>query len=91
MKSVVEAGPVFIVGRLFVVRRWTEEVERLRNRVNTMPVWANLYNLPKTLWTKKGISFVASVIGHPLFSDSTTFKKERLEYAQVCIEVPCDH
>ncbi|PIA35113.1 hypothetical protein AQUCO_03600049v1, partial [Aquilegia coerulea] len=89
-KSVTEQGPVFIAGRLFVVRRWTEEVERLRDRVNTMPMWANLYNLPKTLWTKKGISFVASVIGFPLFSDAMTFKKERLEYARVCIEVSCD-
>ncbi|KAF5199003.1 zinc ion binding / nucleic acid binding protein [Thalictrum thalictroides] len=90
-KKVIEGGPVFIAGRLFVVRKWTEEVEMLRSRVNTMPVWINLYHLPKTLWTKKGISFVASLIGYPLFCDATTFKKERLEFARVCVEISSEH
>ncbi|KAF5184400.1 Rna exonuclease [Thalictrum thalictroides] len=43
------------------------------------------------MWTKKGISFVASLIGVPLFSDVMTFKKERLEYARVCVEIGCEH
>ncbi|KAF5192107.1 Rna exonuclease, partial [Thalictrum thalictroides] len=90
-KKIVEGGPVFIAGRLFVIRMWSEEVDRLGNKINTIPVWANLYNLPKSMWTKKGISFVASLIGVPLFSDVMTFKKERLEYARVSVEIGCEH
>ncbi|XP_039068117.1 uncharacterized protein LOC120214236 [Hibiscus syriacus] len=39
------------------------------------------------LFSKKGLSYIASVIGKPLYMDSITATRERLEYARVCVEI----
>ncbi|KAF5187207.1 Rna exonuclease [Thalictrum thalictroides] len=87
---VLEIGPIFIGGKLFVVRPWTQEVEKLRKDVKTIPIWANLYNIPKELWSEKGLSYLASLMGKPVCLDEATAKRERLNFARVCIEVNLD-
>ena len=44
-------------------------------------------NVPLELFTQKGISHIASVLGKPLYMDSITAKQQRLAYAKVCVEV----
>ena len=43
--------------------------------------------MPVELWTPKGLSYIASAIGKPLFANSTTLARKRLTFARVCIEV----
>ncbi|XVF63878.1 hypothetical protein PTKIN_Ptkin09bG0121400 [Pterospermum kingtungense] len=37
--------------------------------------------------TKKGLSYIASVLGKPLSMDQITMQRERLAYSRVCIEL----
>ncbi|XP_044489108.1 uncharacterized protein LOC123213699 [Mangifera indica] len=49
-----------------------------------------MYGIPLEFWTPKGLSYIASAIGNPLYMDSITEKGIRLEYARVCIEIKVD-
>ncbi|PIA42083.1 hypothetical protein AQUCO_02100147v1, partial [Aquilegia coerulea] len=84
-KSVIEQGPVFIAGRLFVVRRWTEEVERLRDRVNTMPVWAN-FVIGFPLFSE-AMTFKKERLEYARF-ESTIQLKMGEEYALIKVDYP---
>ncbi|KAK8605579.1 hypothetical protein V6N13_102357 [Hibiscus sabdariffa] len=52
-----------------------------------MSVWVQLYNVPLELYTRRGLSCITSAIGIPLYMDTITASRGRLEYAKVCIEV----
>ncbi|KAF9597102.1 hypothetical protein IFM89_015931 [Coptis chinensis] len=60
---VLKGGPIFIAGKIFVVMPWSPEAENQRNNVTTVPIWAKLSKVSKELWTKKGLSFLASLVG----------------------------
>ncbi|KAF9619883.1 hypothetical protein IFM89_009665 [Coptis chinensis] len=47
-------------------------------------------DLPKLLWTKKGIEFVGSILGDPICMDDATTKREQLSYARACVVVDPD-
>ncbi|KAF9624274.1 hypothetical protein IFM89_009182 [Coptis chinensis] len=89
-QAVLEGGPIFIAGKIFVVMPWSPEAESQRNNVTTVPIWAKLSKVPKELWTKKGLSFLASLIGGPLCMDGATSMKRRLDFAKVCVTIPLD-
>lgn len=48
-RSILDAGLVFILGRIFVLQQWSSEVEKLKDRIEKVPVWAKLWDLPKEL------------------------------------------
>ncbi|KAF9615233.1 hypothetical protein IFM89_022495 [Coptis chinensis] len=75
-----------MAGRVFMIRPWTEELEAQRRNMTTLPILVKIWDIPKQMWTKKGISFIASRIGKPHYWDEATRKKQRLNYAKVCIE-----
>ncbi|KAE8732369.1 Cysteine desulfurase 1 [Hibiscus syriacus] len=39
------------------------------------------------LFSRSGLSYIASAVGVPLYIDTVTASRERLEYAKVCVEV----
>ncbi|KAF9620738.1 hypothetical protein IFM89_014342 [Coptis chinensis] len=69
---------------------WSPEVENQRNNVSTVAIWAKLSKVPKELWTEKGLSFLASLIGGPLCIDGATSMKRRLDFVKVCVTIPLD-
>ncbi|XP_039064869.1 uncharacterized protein LOC120210140 [Hibiscus syriacus] len=46
-----------------------------------------MYNVPLELFSREGLSYIASALGVSLSMDSITASKTRLEYAKVCIEI----
>ena len=44
-------------------------------------------NVPLELFSQKGISYIASALGNPLYMDTITAKQQRLAYAKVCVEM----
>ncbi|PIA43548.1 hypothetical protein AQUCO_01900146v1 [Aquilegia coerulea] len=50
-----------------------------------------LLNVPKSLWTREGLSFIASLVGEPISMDEQTASKRRLNFARICVEVPVNH
>ncbi|KAF9611212.1 hypothetical protein IFM89_027762 [Coptis chinensis] len=59
---VLEAGPVLIGGRCFVVIEWPSEIEKKKKTVKAIPIWVNLHEVSKDLWTGEGLGFLASRI-----------------------------
>ncbi|KAF9621712.1 hypothetical protein IFM89_027330 [Coptis chinensis] len=53
-KIALEGGPIFIVGRIFIIRPWNVEAP-------TVPVWIKISNVPKELWTKNSKTHVIEV------------------------------
>ncbi|KAF5194777.1 hypothetical protein FRX31_015632 [Thalictrum thalictroides] len=85
--TVLDAGPVFIAGRIFILQPWSDMTEKEMSQINTIPIWAHLYDVPKKLWSGPGLSCLSSMIGKPLRCDEATAKKTRLNYARICVEV----
>ena len=79
---------MFIAGRFLVLKKWERNLNlSVEASVPILLVWALLYNVPVEFWTPKGLSYIASAIGQPLFADTTTLSRKRLTFARVCIEV----
>ncbi|KAL5723964.1 hypothetical protein ACHQM5_007292 [Ranunculus cassubicifolius] len=89
-KFVMERGPVFIAGRIFLVQPWSPEIEEKRHQINVIPIWVRIYEIPKQIWTNSGLGFLAGLIGTPKFVDNQTATEERLEFARVCVEIGVD-
>ena len=88
MEAILDRGPWFIAGRYLVLKKWERNLNlSAEASVTKVPVWALLYNVSVQLWTPKGLSYIASALGKPLFADSTTVARKRLNYARVCVEI----
>ncbi|XP_031263453.1 uncharacterized protein LOC116121651 [Pistacia vera] len=55
--------------------------------ISYVPIWVKFSGVPLEFWTTKGLSYVASAIGKPLYMDNITDVGDRLEYARVCVEI----
>ncbi|GAV83749.1 DUF4283 domain-containing protein [Cephalotus follicularis] len=53
----------------------------------TIPVCVKLSRVPVQYSTKLGLSYIASVIGKPLYMDVNTTKGHSLTFARICIEM----
>ncbi|KAF5206107.1 Rna exonuclease [Thalictrum thalictroides] len=73
---------------ILVIRPWTEEVFDEKSQLNSVPIWVKVYDVPKQLWSPKGFSFIGSRLGKPMCCDNITLKRERLDFARLCIEIP---
>ncbi|KAF9603515.1 hypothetical protein IFM89_036788 [Coptis chinensis] len=76
--------------RIFIIRPWSEDLETDRDNLKTVPIWVKLHDVPKILWTKHGMSFIASRLGKPHCWDAASQKRSRLDYARACVEVLVD-
>ncbi|XP_044497604.1 uncharacterized protein LOC123219673 [Mangifera indica] len=86
----VEEGQLTIAGQPFLVRKWTTNLPMVINDVKKVAIWVRLYGIPLEFWTPKGLSYIASAIGNPLYVDSITEEGTRLDFARICIEVKVD-
>ncbi|KAJ6370628.1 hypothetical protein OIU76_028835, partial [Salix suchowensis] len=91
VQEVLDRGPWMFGGKSLVLQQWHPHFKFDKNQITTIPVWLRLRGLPFPLWTKAGLSLVASMVGRPLSCDESTFSCKRLEYARVCVEVDAAH
>ena len=79
--KVLEGGPWLFAGRHVFLRKWARGINLADQGVSKIPVWIQLYNIPVELWTTEGLSYLASVVGEPLYADLATESKRRLSFA----------
>ncbi|XVF66540.1 hypothetical protein PTKIN_Ptkin10aG0044800 [Pterospermum kingtungense] len=58
--------------------------------LDTVPVWIQLSNVPLEMFNQKGIGYLASAVGIPLYMDKVTARRERLSFARVCVKIEAD-
>ncbi|GAV70132.1 DUF4283 domain-containing protein, partial [Cephalotus follicularis] len=77
---VLRNGPWEVWGTYLALKRWEEGMSNI-------PVWVKLANVPSELWTRPGLSYVASALGVPLCMDAATSASNRLSFARVCVHM----
>ena len=87
LDAVLEGGPWYIAGRPIILRKWESHISLEKNRISKIPLWVHFYNIPLEYWTQEGLSYIASMIGKPLYVDKTIASRRRITYARICIEV----
>ncbi|XP_039003142.1 CBL-interacting protein kinase 2-like [Hibiscus syriacus] len=84
---VLEHGPWHVHNKPLILRKWEPNLKSLSFNLSKIPVWVQLYNVPLELFSRAGLSYIASAIGVPISMDSITAAKSRLEFAKVCVEI----
>ena len=84
---VLEMGPWHIQNNPLIVRRWEPGMKSLDLNMARLLIWIQLGNVPLELFTKNGLSYIASAIGNPLYMDRFTANQSRLSFAKICVEV----
>ncbi|GAV92219.1 DUF4283 domain-containing protein, partial [Cephalotus follicularis] len=84
---VLRNGPWEVWGAYLALRRWEEGMSLSKDSFSSIPVWVKLANVPPELWTRPGLSYVASALGVPLCMDAATSAGNRLNFAHVCVEM----
>ncbi|KAJ6419252.1 hypothetical protein OIU84_029379 [Salix udensis] len=87
MLDILERGPWLFGGKAIILQAWHPHFVFDKNKISKLPVWIRLHGLPFPLWSRKGLSLVASMVGRPLSCDESTFSCSRLDFARVCVEI----
>ena len=87
MDRVLESGPWHIQNKPLIVRKWEPGLQSLEFNMRKLPIWVHLGNVPLEIFTNKGLSYIASILGTPLYMDRITARQERLAYAKICVEI----
>ncbi|KAK8571345.1 hypothetical protein V6N13_103472 [Hibiscus sabdariffa] len=80
---VLANGPWHIHNMPIILRKWEPNLRSLEFNMDRLSVWIHLYRIPLELFTTVGLSYIASVIGIPLYMDSITAGLQRLAFAKV--------
>ncbi|XP_020252239.1 uncharacterized protein LOC109829580 [Asparagus officinalis] len=87
MNEILMSGPWFFGSRPFLLKAWSmgDDFEKVDEHI--YPMWIQFPALKLNLWNEKGISKIASLIGHPIATDKLTANRKRLAYARVLVQV----
>ncbi|XVE48638.1 hypothetical protein DITRI_Ditri01bG0017900 [Diplodiscus trichospermus] len=88
--QIFKQGPWHIQNKSLIVRKWEPGMSHLEFDLSRIPLWIHLRNVPLELFNKKGLNYIASTIGTPLYMDHVTTCHQRLAYAKLCVEVNVD-
>ncbi|KAJ6368447.1 hypothetical protein OIU78_000943 [Salix suchowensis] len=87
MLDILERGPWLFGGKAIILQAWHPHFVFDKNKISKLPVWIRLHGLPFPLWSRKGLSLVASMVGRPLSCNESTFSCSRLDLARVWVEI----
>ncbi|GAV60802.1 DUF4283 domain-containing protein, partial [Cephalotus follicularis] len=82
---VIDNGPWDIWGYHIALRKWTKGMSLKLEECNSILVWMKLSNVPVHLWSKLAVSYIASVLGRPLYMDAPTTNRQTLTFSRVCV------
>ncbi|KAJ6417148.1 hypothetical protein OIU84_002950 [Salix udensis] len=74
-------------GKPLILQQWHPRFQFDGNKIGKLPVWVRLKGLPLPLWSVKGLSLAASMVGKPLSCDQQIHNCTKVEYARVCVEI----
>ena len=83
---VLNRGMWNIVGIPMLISKWTPFAEEAQPAMKSIPLWVTLKNVPPTMFTDKGLEFLASAVGRPLRLHPKTEACEKFDEAQIMVE-----
>ncbi|GKB67630.1 zinc knuckle CX2CX4HX4C containing protein, partial [Tanacetum coccineum] len=95
LEDVLENGPWMIQNILIILKKWTMNTSHLKEEFTRIPVWVKLHDVPIQVFSKDGISLIATQIGKPIILDSFTSSMcidswGRSRFARCLIEINAD-
>ncbi|KAK8667936.1 hypothetical protein V6N13_105409 [Hibiscus sabdariffa] len=84
---VLESDPWHIQQKAIVLRRWTPGLIPEVLSLDTAAVWLRLWHVPLELYSQQGLSYLASALGKPLYTDRATTLRQNLEFAKICVDI----
>ncbi|KAK8677810.1 hypothetical protein V6N13_143333 [Hibiscus sabdariffa] len=84
---VFESGPWHIQQKALILRKWTPGLLPEVLNLKIAPIWIRLWHVPLELYSQQGLSYLASALGKPLYTDKATTLRQHLEFAKICVEV----
>ncbi|CAE6020622.1 unnamed protein product [Arabidopsis arenosa] len=80
-----------------IVSKWTPFTEEAQPAIKSIPLWVTLENVPPTMFTDKGLEFLASAVGepiklHPKTEECISFDEAKiLVKADLTKDLPLEH
>nr|GEV01818.1 hypothetical protein [Tanacetum cinerariifolium] len=95
MDEMLENDSWFIHNTSPVPKKWTSDVNLLKEDVDNVPVWVKLHNVPIMAFSEDGLSAITTKLGTPLMLDSYTSAMcikscGRSSFARAMIELRAD-
>ncbi|CAF2074773.1 unnamed protein product [Brassica napus] len=87
---IIQRGVWHIDDCLLFVLPWTPEGSFKIPEISTLPVWANLKNVPDCCYSRLGISHVASGLGEPILTHKPRLDPTSMGEAKVLVEMELD-
>lgn len=71
-----------------VVSKWAPESEKeeAKPEIKTIPMWITIKNVPHKMFSRKGLGFIASAVGHPVRLHPETELCTSFEEARIFVE-----
>ncbi|XP_062170376.1 uncharacterized protein LOC133876108 [Alnus glutinosa] len=88
--EILESKIWHVSNKPLILRKWQPGMQLLKLNLSSVLVWVKIMHLPIEYWTPKGLSYVASGIGNPIFADKVIEERKRLGFARVLVEIDVD-
>ncbi|GJT74838.1 putative reverse transcriptase domain-containing protein [Tanacetum coccineum] len=95
MNGVLENGLWFIRYAPIILKKWTPNVDLLKEDMNSFPIWVKFYDIPIVAFTADGLSVMDTKLGNPIMLNSYTSSMclqswGRMDYARALIDIRAD-
>ncbi|GJW90688.1 reverse transcriptase domain-containing protein [Tanacetum coccineum] len=93
--AMLENGPWLILNISFILNKWNQDVNLLKEVVGNVPIWVKFHGVPMTAFSEGRLSVIATKLGTPLMldfyiSDMCMRSWGRSSYARAMIELRAD-
>ncbi|WOL02301.1 hypothetical protein Cni_G11020 [Canna indica] len=83
LSKVLSEGPWFFRGQALLLIPWRPNFQPMRERIEVIPVWVQLPELPLEYLQKDILINIAKSIGQPIKLDGFTLRGQRAKYARI--------
>ncbi|XP_074265051.1 uncharacterized protein LOC141587467 [Silene latifolia] len=87
--ALLQSGYYLYDNKPIVIKPWTVDIELVKAKVDVVPVWVKLFNVPLKFWGSC-LPTIAGLVGKFVKKDQDTHDKVRLSYARVMVELAMD-
>ena len=85
-KRILNRGMWNIADIPMIVSKWTPFAEEAQPAMKSIPLWVTLSNIPPSMFTDKGLEFLASAVGKPIRLHPKTESCSSFDEAQFLVE-----